>query len=421
MIIPSIDISGGQAVQLVEGETLAIEAGDAMPLLDQFGLIGEVAVIDIDAARGDGDNRDLVAELCRRGRVRVGGGIRDIPTALHWLDLGAEKIIIGTAATPELLGELPADRVVVALDSRDGEVLTHGWRESSGKDLMTRIDELRGLCGGFLITFIEREGRLEGTDLDRAKKVVAAAAPARVTIAGGITSAEEVAILDRLGADSQVGMALYTGEMTMADALAATLTTDRPDGLWPTVVVDESGTALGQVYSSAESLNRAIEERRGIYQSRSRGVWVKGETSGATQDLLAVDVDCDRDSLRFTVSQDGSGFCHTGRRSCWGEDRGIGRLQRRLSSIARSADPASNTRKLLDDPGLLAAKLVEEAAELGAASSEEETIHEAADLIYFLMVRLTASGADIHHVATELDRRERRVTRRPMIAKEDVR
>jgi phosphoribosyl-AMP cyclohydrolase / phosphoribosyl-ATP pyrophosphohydrolase len=421
MIIPSIDISRGQAVQLVEGETLAIEAGDPGPLLDRFGLIGEVAVIDIDAARGEGDNGDLVAELCRRGRVRVGGGIRDIPAALHWLDLGAQKVIIGTAATPELLGELPADRVIVALDSRDGEVLTHGWRESSGTDLMTRIEELRGLCDGFLITFIEREGRLEGTDLERAREVVAAAAPTRVTIAGGIRSAEEVAILDRLGADAQVGMALYTGELTMADALAATMITDRPDGLWPTVVVDEFGTALGQVYSSAESLNRAIEERRGIYHSRSRGVWVKGETSGATQELLTVGVDCDRDSLRFAVRQEGAGFCHTGDRSCWGEDRGIGRLQRRLSTIAVSGEPGSNTRKLLDDPGLLAAKLSEEAAELGAADSQEQTIHEAADLLYFLMVRLTASGSDIHDVAIELDRRERRVTRRPMIAKENGR
>ena len=421
MIIPSIDISGGQAVQLVEGETLAIAAGDPRPLLDRFGLIGEVAVIDIDAARGEGDNGDLVAELCRQGRVRVGGGIRDIPTALHWLDLGAEKVIIGTAATPELLGELPTDRVIVALDSRDGEVLTHGWRESSGTDLMTRIEELRDLCGGFLITFIEREGRLGGTDLERAKEVVAAAAPARVTIAGGIRSAEEVAILDRRGADAQVGMALYTGELTMADALAATLITDRPDGLWPTVVVDESGTALGQVYSSAESLKRAIEEKRGIYHSRSRGVWVKGETSGATQELLTVDVDCDRDSLRFAVRQEGPGFCHTGDRSCWGEDRGIGRLQRRLSTMALSADLGSNTRKLLDDPGLLAAKLSEEAAELGAAESQDQTIHEAADLLYFLMVRLTASGSDIHDVAIELDRRERRVTRRPMIAKENGR
>jgi phosphoribosyl-ATP pyrophosphohydrolase len=421
MIIPSIDISRGQAIQLVGGETLAIEAGHPLPILERFGLVGEVAVVDIDAARGDGDNAGIIADMCRRGRLRVGGGIRDLPTAIHWLDLGAQKIVIGTAATPELLGELPPDRVIVALDSRDGEVLTHGWRQGTGAGVLERVRELRGLCGGFLVTFVEREGRLAGTDLDRAAMVIEAAAPARVTIAGGITTAAEVAELDRLGADAQVGMALYTGQLALGDSLAAMLSSDRPDGLWPTVVVDQTGAALGMVYSSPESLSRAIEERRGVYQSRTRGVWVKGETSGATQDLLAIDIDCDRDTLRFTVRQEGSGFCHTGSRTCWGEDQGLGRLDRRLTEVARAGEAASNTRKLLGDPGLLAAKLNEEAAELGAAESPDEVINETADLLYFLLVKARAAGVDLDEVANELDRRERRVTRRPMTAKEKAR
>ena len=419
MIIPSIDISDGQAVQLVGGETVAIEAGDPIPLLERFGLVGEVAVIDIDAARGEGNNRELITELCRRGTVRVGGGIRDTGTAFEWLDRGASKVIIGTAASPDLLAELPADRVIVALDSRDGEVLSHGWRQSTGADLMGRIDELRELCGGFLVTFVEREGRLQGTDLDRARAVVAAAGRTKVTIAGGITSAEEVAVLDQLGADAQVGMALYTGELALGDALASIMRSDRHDGLWPTVVVDESGAALGLVYSSSQSLSRAVEERRGIYHSRSRGVWAKGETSGAIQELIGVSLDCDRDTLRFTVRQHGPGFCHTGTRNCWGQDHGLGRLDRRLSRIARSADPASNTRKLLNDPVLLAAKLREEAAELGAATDPDQVIHEGADLLYFLLVRAAAAGVHIDDLEAELDRRERRVTRRPMVAKED--
>jgi len=419
MIIPSIDISGGQAVQLVGGENLAIEAGDPIPLLERFGLVGEVAVIDIDAARGEGDNRELITELCHRGTVRVGGGIRDAGTAFEWLDRGANKVIIGTAASPDLLEELPTDRVIVALDSRDGEVLSHGWRRDTGTDLMSRIEELRALCGGFLVTFVEREGRLQGTDLDRARAVVAAAGRTKVTIAGGITSAEEVAVLDQLGADAQVGMALYTGEMALGDALASILRSDRPDGLWPTVVVDESGVALGLVYSSSQSLGRAVEERRGIYHSRSRGVWAKGETSGAVQELIGVSLDCDRDTLRFTVRQHGPGFCHMGTWNCWGEDHGLGRLDRRLSRIARSTDPASNTRKLLNDPVLLAAKLREEAVELGAATDPGQVVHEGADLLYFLLVRAAAAGVHIDDLEAELDRRERRVTRRPMMAKED--
>ncbi len=340
---------------------MAIDAGDPRPLLEEFGLVGEVAVIDIDAARGDSDNTDLIVDLCRRGRVRVGGGIRDLDTAMSWLDRGAEKIIIGTAASPELLSALPAERVIVALDSRDGEVLSHGWRERTGGDLMAGIEALKDLCAGFLVTFVEREGLLAGTDLERARAVVAAARPARVTVAGGVASVEEVAVLDRLGADAQVGMALYTGEITLGGAVSAMLSSDRPDGLWPTVIVDEHGVALGLVYSSSQSLVAAIEQRRGIYHSRTRGPWVKGETSGAIQELLGVDLDCDRDTLRFTVRQHGTGFCHMGDRSCWGEDHGLGRLDRRLARISETAGSASNTRLLMEDPQLLTAKLTEEA------------------------------------------------------------
>lgn len=338
-------------------------------------------------------------------------------TARRWLDLGAARVIIGTAATPELLSSLPRDRVIVALDSRDGDVLSHGWRRSTGRSLLGRIAEVNGLCAGFLVTFVEREGRLQGTDLDRASQVIAAAGEARVTIAGGITNIDEIAELDRLGADSQVGMALYTGAISLADAVAAPLVSERTDNLWPTVVVDEAGVALGLAWSSRESLRQAVDSRRGVYESRSRGVWVKGEISGAVQELLGVDLDCDRDALRFTVRQHGSGFCHTGDRTCWGADHGLGRLQRRL--LAAVEDPDSNTRKLLGDRGLLAAKIREEAAELAETEDEELVLMEAADLLYFLVVKTLAADISLAAVEAELDRRELRVTRRPMTSKKN--
>lgn len=417
MIIPSIDLSMGRTVQLVEGEQLAIDAGDPIPILERFSLVGETAVIDIDAARGEGDNRDMIADLCRRARIRVGGGIRDLETAVTWLDLGAERVIIGTAAEPELLAALPRERVIVALDSRGGKVVSHGWRQSTDHHLIDRVEELRDLCGGFLVTFVEREGHLQGTDMERAAAVVAAAGDARVTIAGGVSTVDEVVELDRIGADAQVGMALYTGQLELGDAVAGIMRSDRPDGLWPTVVVDESGVALGLAFSDSESLSNAIDTRRGVYHSRSRGLWVKGETSGAVQELKAVDLDCDRDALRFTVHQHG-GFCHTGDRTCWGEDRGLGRLQRRIGQIASSPDPNSNTRKLLDNPELLAAKLVEEAGELANAPDPQSVTVEAADLAYFLLVKATAANVALDQIEAELDHRERRVTRRPMEPKE---
>ena len=415
MIVPSIDISRGSTVQLIGGENPVLDAGDPRPILDKFSVVGEVAVIDIDAARGEGNNTDLIRELCSQAPVRVGGGIRDVATAKRWLDEGAKKVILGTAATPEILAELPRDRVIVALDSRDGRVVTHGWRHDTGDHLLASLEDLSGSCGGFLVTFVEREGLLEGTDLARAAAVVAVAGEARVTIAGGITTADEVRLLDRIGADAQVGMALYTDNLTLADALAAPLRSDRSDGLWPTVVVDETGYALGLAWSSRESLAEAVETRRGVYQSRTRGLWIKGETSGATQELVAVDVDCDRDALRFTVRQR-NGFCHLDTRTCWGEDHGVARLARRLANIRREQTPG-NTIALFDDERLLTAKLTEEAAELASATTREEVVAEAADLVYFTLVKLAAIGGTLGDIEAELDRREHLVTRRPMTSK----
>jgi phosphoribosyl-ATP pyrophosphohydrolase len=412
MIVPSIDIMNGEAVQLVGGRRLEIRAGDPIAIAERWSVAGELAVIDLDAAMGRGDNRDLILELVRRFRCRVGGGIRSLDTALDWLDAGAQKIILGTAATPDLLARLPRPRIIVALDAVDGEVVVEGWKTPTGRRQEEALSELRDLAGGFLVTFVEKEGRLGGTDLAAASRLIELAGDGRVTVAGGISTAQEIAHLDEIGADAQVGMALYRGDLDLADALAAPLASDRPDGLWPTVVCDASGVALGLAYSSLESLRQALAERRGVYQSRSRGLWVKGESSGNTQELLRVDLDCDRDALRFVVRQRGDGFCHRDSWSCWGELGGLGELERTLSARRRDAPVGSYTAKLWSDPSLLAAKLAEEAAELADAGSREEVAWEAADLLYFLTVAMQRSGISLVEAERQLDRRALRVRRR---------
>src|SRR5690606_9164397 len=153
-------------------------------------------------------------------------------------------------------------------------VVVEGWQKGTGRGVLERIAELRELVGGFLVTFVEREGRLQGTDLDFARQIREAAGNVAVTVAGGVTTPEEVAALDRLHCDAQVGMALYKGQLGLAEAFTAPLRSDRADGLWPTVVVDERGTALGLVYSDLESLRAALEHGQGVYHSRSRGLWV---------------------------------------------------------------------------------------------------------------------------------------------------
>ena len=420
MLIPSIDIQNGQAVQLRQGKTLVLEAGDPRPLARAFGVLGEIAVIDLDAAMGKGSNAPLIRELLPLARCRVGGGIRDVNTARGWLDAGAAKVILGTAARPDILRELPRERVIAALDARDGEVVVEGWVKPTGRGVIERVAELREYVGGFLVTFVETEGTLAGLDAARAAPVVAAAGKdCRVTVAGGVKSATEVGALDAAGADAQVGMAIYQGLMNTADAYAACLRTDRPDGLWPTVVVDEAGVALGLAYSSAESLRLAVAERRGVYYSRSRGgIWRKGETSGAAQSLLRIDADCDRDALRFTVRQAMPGFCHLNTWTCWGQGAGVGELERRLAAIASAgSDPASYTSRLLREPALLASKVTEEARELVEACTPEHVTREAADVLYFTLVRMIQQGVSLADVAAELDRRALKLSRRAGDAK----
>jgi phosphoribosyl-ATP pyrophosphohydrolase len=413
MIVPSIDLMDGRAVQLVGGRGEPVETADPFEMLERFAVVGEIAVIDLDAALGRGSNAPLIRELLRRARCRLGGGIRTADEALGWLDAGAEKVILGTASTPDVLQELPRDRVIAALDGVDGEVVVRGWTERTGASVLDRLSELRELVGGFLVTFVEREGRLGGIDDEACRRVVEAAGRAAVTLAGGVTTADEIAVLDRMGADAQVGMAIYTGRLGLAEAFAAPLVSDRGDGLWPTVVCDEHGTALGLVYSSAESLAAAVDERRGIYWSRSRGeLWRKGDTSGATQELLRVDADCDRDALRFTVRQRGAGFCHLDTQSCWGPDRGLAALERRLANRLRRPVPGSYTDRVAADPALLAAKLREEAGELAEAADTSGTIWEAADVLYFTLTTLAARGVALEEVTRELDRRSRTVRRR---------
>ena len=197
---------------------------------------------------------------------------------------------------------------------------------------------------------------------------------------------------------------------------AACMKTDRPDGLYTTVVCTRSNEALGLVYSSKESIIAALECGRGVYYSRSRnGLWRKGDTSGHYQTLHRIDADCDGDALRFTVTQNGDdvkAFCHLNTLTCWGEPKGLRHLEGTLAQRLRDAPAGSYTKRLFDDDQLLRDKLVEEAQELSEAESKQHVAEELADLLYFAMVRAAKAGVSIDDAVSELDKRARKVTRR---------
>ena len=421
MIVPSIDLMQGRAVQLRRGRDFVLDGGDPMARLEEFAVAGEVAVVDLDAALGNGSNASLIRTMVRRAPCRVGGGIRDLDAARGWLDAGAARIMIGTAASPEFCGALPRERVIAAVDAERGHVVVAGWRTATGTPVLDRIRDLAPLVGGFLFTQVEHEGAMSGFDFPAVADAVRAAGQARLTAAGGITTATEIAELDRIGADAQVGMALYTGRLSLGEAVAAPLAKPLDGDVWPTVVCDEWGHTLGLVWSTRESLARAIAERRGVYWSRSRrNLWEKGATSGNTQELVRVELDCDRDALRFTVRQRGAGFCHLDRRSCWPSGFDLDELTRTIAERAARPEPGSGTAKLLADPALLAAKLREEAEELARADARGDVVHEAADLLYLTLVAVVRGGGTLAEVVAELSRRRGAVTRRPMVTKSEA-
>ena len=224
MLIPSIYLQGGRIVQLVQGEKLAIEATDPEVWITKFAGFPRVQLIDLDAAKGQGDNATMVAEMCLRLPCRVGGGIRSIERATAVLGAGAHAIIASSAlfrhdavdvvfarALAEAVG---VERVIAAVDSRGGHVAIHGWKTVLPLTAVDAVRALEPFCGEFLYTHVDKEGLMQGTDLD-AILAVRRATTRRVTAAGGITTWEEIHQLDAHHVDAVVGMAVYTGQLPL--------------------------------------------------------------------------------------------------------------------------------------------------------------------------------------------------------------
>jgi phosphoribosylformimino-5-aminoimidazole carboxamide ribotide isomerase len=224
MLIPSIDLQNGHVVQLVQGERLAIEAPDPEPWIAKFSGFTRVQLIDLDAARGRGDNRALVQTICGRLPCRVGGGIRSVERARQVLALGAHAVIassalfrdgvVDAAFARSLAEAVGVERIIAAVDSRGGRVVIHGWKTALPLTAVDAVRALEPFCSEFLYTHVDTEGLMGGTDM-RAIMAVRQATSRRVTAAGGITTWDEINQLAAAGIDAVVGMAIYTGELPL--------------------------------------------------------------------------------------------------------------------------------------------------------------------------------------------------------------
>ncbi|KAG6902238.1 hypothetical protein C0995_002870 [Termitomyces sp. Mi166 len=329
----------------------------------------------------------------------------DVHLILSWLNKGVEKIIVPLNLAKDLIAAgLPSGRLSLLLDVGNVSAVTDTVRN--------------GVSGVFLKTPV--------IDIDLVSSVSKFFTHSSIYVLSGASLPPTASNIRELLAikaipvipASQLTLSPTTANrINIADAFLAPVVSDRPDGLFPTVITSETGHSLGLVYSSAESVSESIITGKGVYQSRKHGLWRKGETSGATQEVVHISLDCDSDSLEFRVRQHGAGFCHLNRQSCFSEISGLPALESTLRSRLASAPEGSYTRRLFDDPSLLQSKIMEEADELCRAVDKKDVAFEAADLLYFALTKCVQAGVGIKEIEESLDLKAKRITRRPGNAK----
>ncbi|KAK7181852.1 imidazoleglycerol-phosphate dehydratase [Paraphaeosphaeria sporulosa] len=330
--------------------------------------------------------------------------LESIDDIVSLLDAGAAKVFVTRPQLSQLLEKnIDQDRIVLCLPGS------------------TREENIEAIAGTQVDVYSHQiadvelvEAWLKEYGTERPEVFVSFANPTledavKIAKMGGIP----VIPAQALKVDAEPG----PGLLSVAKLLMANATSDRPDGLFTTLVTDERGVALGLVYSSEESVAKSLETGRGVYQSRKRGLWYKGESSGDVQELVSISLDCDSDCLQFVVRQKGRGFCHLATPTCFGEYRGLSKLQKTLQSRKESAPAGSYTARLFNDSQLLRAKILEEATELCDANTKEEIAFEAADLLYFALTKCVSAGVSLEDVERNLDAKSIKVKRRQGDAK----
>jgi len=427
MVIASIDIKDGKVVQLKQGRDLVLQRDDADALAADFDKYGEVAVIDLDAALGSGSNDALMKSLLRKADCRVGGGIRTVERAKELVSLGAKKVIVGSMAfrapgkkgagiaggefavnvdfLKALAAKIGRERVIVAVDAREGKIVVDGWKTETGLDLYEAAKLVEPYAIELLFTCTEREGTMTGIDLDQVKKLRDAVS-CEVTVAGGVTTLEEIEAIAKLGCDVQLGMALYTGKVSLADAFLRSLSWAKADML-PVIAQAPDGQILMTGFADKEAVEETFKRGNLCLHSRTRDkLWMKGETSGNTLKVVRLRTDCDKDAILATVEPAGP-TCHTGAWTCFGDQKYSWEfLQSIVAERFRNPTPGSYTATL--DEERVREKVMEEAEEVCTAKNHDEIVWEVADLLYFTTVLMTKAGVSVAEVMNELDRRHKK-------------
>ncbi|MDD7416712.1 MAG: bifunctional phosphoribosyl-AMP cyclohydrolase/phosphoribosyl-ATP diphosphatase HisIE [Treponemataceae bacterium] len=440
MVISSIDLKDGKVVQLKNGKEKILERDNADELIKDFDKFGETAIIDLDAAMGNTEtdakgrvttaNTELLKSLLHKSNVRVGGGIRSAKQAKELISLGAEKVIIGSAAwatgeerakgeilnkafLEELAETIGKQRIIISVDAIEGIIAIKGWKETNGIPLIKAAKEAEKYCSELLFTCVEKEGCMQGTNLDYAKQL-RQAVKCRVVVAGGVSTLEEIITLEKMGCDVQLGMALYTGKVSLKDAFIGCLNWEKcekeTNGLVSVIAQSPAGEVLMMGYANRDAFEKTFASGKLTFWSRSRNeLWTKGETSGNFLRVIKLRADCDRDTVLATVDPVGPS-CHTGSWTCFtSEADAASTMERLYGTIAeRFANPRPGSYTATLDHDLVREKVEEEAEEVCEADNHDDVVWECADLMYFLNVLMYKEGVTWKEVMAELDRRHKK-------------
>jgi phosphoribosylformimino-5-aminoimidazole carboxamide ribotide isomerase len=228
MLIPSIDLMGGKIVQLVQGSRKELEFDDFEAWANRFANFPMIQLIDLDAAMGSGPNSSLIEFFVQRLPCQVGGGVRSPGAARQILQLGAQRVILGSALilngkinislAKQFASEFGENKLVFGIDAKGGKVAIRGWREITAISPLEMIHALEPFCSAFLYTHIDTEGLMTGLPLEVIRPLREATRK-QLIVAGGIATSAEVEHLHTMGIDAVVGMALYSGRMSLPDTI----------------------------------------------------------------------------------------------------------------------------------------------------------------------------------------------------------
>ena len=330
MIYPCIDLMDGEVVQLVQGKEKGMEIPKSYREMAQLFAANNVLVnvIDLDAAKGNGDNLSIIEEIVKIADARVGGGIRTPEKAEQVMEMGAKKVIVGSACfdstgldygfvecTKDAVGK---ENIIVALDVKDDMLTIKGWQESLDYDPFLVLGALQEYCNEIQCTYTDKEGMLQGTDMSLFRKLKEKTS-LEVTAAGGISSLKNVESLESIGVNAVIGMAFYKGRILVDDIVNYNqLDFLKGKGTIPMIVQNTGGDVLYLASATRDSMrNSKYTGTLWRYSKTQNRLLEVGAESGKKEFPVQTFRGCYKDTLLVIVEQAMPFACHEGYKTCF--------------------------------------------------------------------------------------------------------